>query len=231
MSDPDGNNDMPVLTALSSLSLGSTVNSYECSTPAASATTTAPFTPIVNDGEAWEAFCKRVNVSSPKRINKDFGSMVREANCILQQSGLQRPSDDESQSHYTWEDLNHLQQAGMAFIINEGISDCFPPGRNSNKRIAHGVLGIDKVYGSVTTIHGKGICRDLHQFVRKRGDCITSAANWNTNFGAEKYEKFRSDHKQLWSEVVERSVESCTTFSLNPGIDEFSMASAFVVSS
>jgi len=127
----------------------------------------------------------------------------------------------------------------MAFIINEGIVDCFTRGQDRNERITHCVLGIDKVDGSgKITIHGKAMWLDLLQFVRKRGDLVNLTGDWTTNFAAEKYRQFRSDHKGLWGEVGARKEESCTMFSLNPGIDpvlrfqaDSSMACAFVVSS
>ena len=249
------NGDPPqLLTALSSLSLGlasssvstptaatptaaaaaaATANSY--SMPTASATTTALFTPTANDVQEWKCFCKSVNVSPPKRINKALSQVKTEANQILRLSCLRRNG-----SPYTWDSLEDLQQAGMAFIINEGIPDCFPRGHDRNRRIAHGVLGIDKVdeKSGEITIHGQAIWRDLHQFVRKGGDLINLTGNWTTNFGGDKYRQFRSDHKDLWGDVGGRKVKSCTIFSLNLHIEpvlrsqaEFYMVCAFVVSS
>lgn len=128
----------------------------------------------------------------------------------------------------------------MAFIINESLSDHFPVAQNKPRRIAHGVLGINKVEenGDIS-INGETIHHHLLQFIRKGGDVIESPnSNLTTNFAAaEKYRQFRSEHKELWGDVGDRKVESCTMFELNPAIEpvlrfqaEHSMVCAFVVS-
>lgn len=157
---------------------------------------------------------------------------------ILKRSRIQQPDG----SLYTWDSLEDHQKAGMAFILNERIVDCFPQGVNKWKRIAHGVLGIDKVETEPNeliesiSIHGKAIWRDLHQFVRKGGDQITSTGDLSTNCGGKMYQHFRSDYKDMWGDV--RSTQSTTMFSLNIHIEPvlrfqapFSMVCAFVVSS
>lgn len=253
------NSNLPLLTAVSSLSsLGLASSSVstptaaiptaatptaaasansdnEYSTPTTSATAAACFTPTANDEQEWKDFCKSVNVSPPKRINKALGQVKKEANLILQRSCLRRNG-----SSYTWDSLQDLQQAGMAFIINEGILDCFPRASNKSKRIAHGVLGIDEVVSGKITIHGQAIWQDLHQFVRKGGDRIDLTGDWSKNFSGEKYRQFRSRHKDLWGDAGELKVKSFTStmFSLNVHVDpvlkfqaDYSMVRAFVVCS
>lgn len=153
---------------------------------------------------------------------------------ILKRSHLKQ----EDGSFYTWDSLQDYQQAGMAFILNEGIVECFPPGHDKNGRIAHGVLGINKIENGEISIHGEDICRDLRQFIRKGSDHVNSNGSWSTNFGLEQYTQFRDNHKELWGNDSEREVESCTIFSLNFQVEpilqfqaEFSMVCAFVVSS
>ncbi|CAB9509486.1 expressed unknown protein [Seminavis robusta] len=227
------NHDLPLLIAVPvsspSLDLASSVSNPTAATPSTAPTANLFSTP----GSGATA-----SFAPTGRDNKALGQVKTEANLILQKSLLLQGSG----SPYTWESLNDLQQASMAFIINEGIVDCFSRGQDRNKRIAHGVLGIDKVDakdGKMTcTIPGQAICRDLHQFVRKNGDAIKSTGNWSTNFDGESYQQFRSDNKELWGDGRERKGKSCTLFTLNHHIEpilrpqaEFSMVCAFVVSS
>ena len=215
-----------------SAATATTNSNFDCSTPTASSTTSE------SDQIEWYNFCKIVNVSPPKHINTTFGLVKEKADLILAQSNLLQHNG----FIYAWDSLEAHQQAGMAFIINEGILDCFYQEYDSNQEIAqtltYGVLGIDKVdeEGKIT-IHGKAICRDLYQFVRKGGDVVNSKGNWTTQFAGGTYEQFRSLYKYMWGNVGEKRVQSCTIFSLNSHIEpilrfqtDFSMVCGFTVS-
>jgi hypothetical protein len=118
-------------------------------------TTPSRFTPNGNDKTEWETFCEDVGVSSPKHINKALSEVKEDTNLILRRSLLLK-QPGVTGHYYTWDDLDQLQKAGMAFIINEGIKASLPAGTNANIFITYGVLAKDKVEtdGS-TSIPGK----------------------------------------------------------------------------